>query len=579
MIASLSGARWRVRGAPPEAETRRLARGAGIHPLVAAVLHGRGLVSKAAILDFLGNPDPGALHDPLLLRGMEEAVARIIMARETGERVLVHGDYDVDGVTSAVLVTRALQLIGVSRVTCRIPHRIRDGYGLGPSAAQTAEAGNYGLLIAVDCGTNDLEAVEELNHRGVDVLILDHHLPGPQLPRALALINPRQEGCRYPFTDLCSAGLAFKLAQALHLALQRPFNAPAYASVAALGTVADLVSLEDENRLLVRLGLPHLGQAASPGLRELLRVSGVEEGRPPTAGQVGYHLGPRINAAGRIDSAEVAARLLLTADEDEAREIARQLDLLNARRRLQETELVEQLTAMLQQDPALLDERILVLDGSGWPRGVIGIAASRLVEAYHRPAVVISRDDTSGHGSCRSIKGFNITGALEQSAADLLQRFGGHAMAAGLTVAAERIPQLRKRLQEHCRTHLDEDLLVRRITADAEARPAEIDRGLADDLSRLEPHGMGNPRPVFLVRGLRLEGEPRLLKDQHLKLRLSGEGAGFDALWWRSAELLPGLTSAAGGLDVLARVEINRWGGRESVQLNVSDARPAADSR
>jgi single-stranded-DNA-specific exonuclease len=572
---SLTGKKWRVRTSTTDGAAERLDGHTGIHPLVASILHSRGSGDTAAMLDFLSDPSAENLYDPFLLKGMDRAVERLLGARVGGEKILVHGDYDVDGVTAAVLTKRALDLTGFREVTCFIPHRINDGYGLGPSAVELATAEGCGLLIAVDCGTNDLEAVNQLKSAGIDVLILDHHLPGPVLPDACALVNPSQTDCGYPFKDLCSAGLAFKLAQALHQRLDLHFNAAAYASMAALGTVADLVPLLDENRLLVRLGLDHLRRPSNPGMRELLRVSGVEEGRAPTASQVGFRLAPRINAAGRLDAASTAARLFLTADTDEAGQIARQLDLLNSRRQHQERELVEQLGRLVSEIPDLGQRRILVLDGEEWPRGVIGIAASRMVETHHRPAVVISCRDGVGHGSCRSVPGFNITTALDRVGGRILDRFGGHAMAAGFTLAADKIGLLREKLSDYCSGELDPDLLVPRAMADIVAEPSELDRPLLDQLNRLEPFGMGNPRPVFLVRGLQLAGEPKVLKGQHLKIDLHGGGMTIEAIWWRAGHLVPALAGCTAAVDLLARLELNRWGGRDYVRLNVDDIRPA----
>jgi single-stranded-DNA-specific exonuclease len=570
---SITGKTWTVKTAPGEGKAEQLARNTGVHPLVASILQARGYLSEAAILDFLAEPLPGDLHDPWFLAGMELAVERLLRARDRKEKIIVHGDYDVDGVTAAVLTKRALDLAGFPDVDIFIPHRIDDGYGLTPATARRVAGEGYHLLIAVDCGTSDIDAVQLLNDGGVDVLILDHHQVGSSLPAAVAMINPRQPGCGYPFKDLCSAGLAFKLSQALHLRLGRPFNAAAYASMAALGTIADLVPLRDENRLLVRLGLPHLSRPASPGIRELLQVSGVEEGRAPSAGQVGFHLGPRINAAGRLDSAELAARLFLTGDDEEARQIAHQLDLLNSRRQHQESELVEQLLSEVEATPDMLEERILVMAGQGWPRGVIGIAASRLVETFNRPAVVVSLDDHQGHGSCRSVKGFNITSALEEAAGSILLRFGGHAMAAGLTLETGKVAQFRAALHEYCRRELDPALLVPRASADIEADPSLLERSLLEQLDSMEPFGMGNPRPVFLVRGLRLDGPPVRLKEKHMKMKLRGGGQTIEAIWWRAGHLLPALLSCGDTLDVLGKLELNRWGGRETVRLNISDIR------
>ncbi len=573
---SLTGKLWQVRTTAGSGDAALLARGTGLHPLLASILQARGFLTEASILDVLAEPLPGDLYDPWFLAGMERAVQRLLRARETGERILVHGDYDVDGVTAAVLTKRSLDLTGFINVSIFIPHRIDDGYGLTSTTARRAVEEGYGLLIAVDCGTSDIEAVRLLNESGVDVLILDHHLPGSELPAAHAMVNPKQQGCDYPFKELCSAGLAFKLSQALHLSLGRRFNAAAYASMAALGTVADLVPLRDENRLLVRLGLPHLSLPASPGMRELLRVSGIEDGQAPTAGQVAFHLGPRINAAGRLGSAELAARLFLTSDDDEARQIARQLDLLNSRRRHQESELVELLLSRVESAPRMLEERILVLDGAGWPRGVIGIAASRLVETFGRPAVVISHDGEEAHGSCRSVSGFNITAALEQAGGGILRRFGGHAMAAGLSLETGKVDQLRDSLYRHCRRELDHDLLVPRARADVEASLDQLDRQLLDQLERLEPFGMGNPRPLFLVRGLQLDGAPVPLKGKHLKMMLRGGGLTMEAVWWRSGNMR---LDSTGTVDVLGRLELNRWGGRETVRLSIADIRQSTTDR
>jgi len=573
---SISGRSWQVRPTADQGDCRRLAEETGMHPLVAGILLSRGAVTARQLAGMIAPPDPADLHDPFALSGMDRAVGRLLQALENRERVLVHGDYDVDGITSAVMVKRALDLAGVSRAECFIPHRIDDGYGLSMAAAGRCTDNGFSLLVAVDCGTGDHEAVAALNDAGVDVLILDHHLPGPLLPDAFALVNPKQPGCEYPWKDLCSAGLAFKLAQGLSQRLERPFNAGAWASMAALGTVADMVPLRDENRLIVRLGLEHLRQPANPGMRALLRASGVEEGRAPTAGQVGFRLGPRINAAGRLDSGQTAARLFLTSDPAEAETIARQLDLLNSRRQHQESELVEAIGRRVEASPGLLDERVLVMDGEDWPRGVIGIAASRMVESWHRPAVVISRSDGEGHGSCRSVSGFNITAALEAVADGLLRRYGGHAMAAGFSLSAERIEPFRRRLETHCRKHLDPELLIPRSTADVEALPEQLNRDLCGQLERLEPFGIGNPKPLLLVRGLALASEPSRLRGGHLKLRLRGGGREIEAIWWRSAERLKALMGCAGGLDLQGRLELNRWGGRETVRLSVADARPTA---
>lgn len=576
---SLTGKTWKVRlEGQLDGAVAGLARNTGLHPLAAAILLARGYDTTEAIRGFIADPTDEQFHDPMQLQGMDLTVERLLRAREDGEKILVHGDYDVDGVTAAVLITRSLQLTGFENVHCFIPHRIDDGYGLGRTAAERAAVQGCSLLLAVDCGTSDLDSVNRLNAAGVDVLILDHHLPGPELPNATALVNPKQPDCPYPFKDLCSAGLAFKLSLALHLRLQRPFNAAAYASMAALGTVADLVPLVDENRLLVRLGLDHLRQPKNPGMRELLQVSGVDPGRAPSAGQVGFRVAPRINAAGRLASADLAAQLFLTADPGKARQIARQLDLLNTRRQSQERELVESLHRLVKASPEMLKDRILVLDGESWPRGVIGIAASRLVESYHRPVVVISRDGGVGHGSCRSVPGFNITAALGMTAENVLDRFGGHAMAAGFSLDAANIPRLRQCLVDHCRRELEEQLMVPRSSADIEVGPLDLDRPLLDSLSSLEPFGMGNPRPVFLVRDLHLSADPVMLKDQHLKLQMGGGERTIEAIWWRSGHLLDQLTGCGRSIDVLGKLELNRWGGRETLRLNVSDIRPGGSS-
>lgn len=574
---SLTNKTWSVKiGGPPDSHAVRLAADTGLHPLAAAILIARGHDTGTAARRFVGPPDLDHFHNPMMLHGMDSAVDRILRAREQGERVLVHGDYDVDGVTSAVLVTRTLQLNGIVHVQCFVPHRIDDGYGLGRSAAERAVSDGCTLLVAVDCGTSDLEAVQHLRDSGVDVVILDHHLPGSQLPQATALVNPKQPGCSYPFKDLCSAGLALKLSQALHIRLGKTFNASAYASMAALGTVADLVPLIDENRLIVRLGLDHLRHPSNIGMRELLRICRVEPGQAPTAGQIGFGLAPRINAAGRLASADLAATLFLSADPGKAGLIARKLDLLNTRRQTREKDLVEQLYQQVEATPRCLDQRILVLSGKDWPRGVIGIAASRLVDTYHLPAVVISIDGDVGHGSCRSVPGFNITAALESAASGVLDRFGGHTMAAGFSLAASNIPRLRNHLFDHCRKEVDPELLVPRASADIEVHPADLNRSLLDALNLLEPFGMGNPRPQFMIRGLSLAEDPVSLKGQHLKLKLKHSQGAIEAIWWRSGQYLEPLKACTGAIDVLAKLELNSWAGRETLRLTLSDVRPAS---
>jgi single-stranded-DNA-specific exonuclease len=488
---------------------------------LARLLVMRGIVDPDAAERFL-TPSLAHLHSPYLMLGMKAAVDRLDAAIERKEGVLIYGDYDVDGTTAIVILKTAIELCGGS-ADFHVPHRIKEGYDLRGDVIERAAASGIHLIISVDTGIRAFAAAETAHRLGVDLIVTDHHLPGPDgMPRALAVLNPNQPSCGYPCKTLCGAGVAFKLAQALmERRLADRDQAPllkSFMKVVAIATVADAVPLTGENRVFAKLGLEGLRSAVNPGLRALLEVAQVG-GRPLTSGEVGFRIAPRINAAGRMDVARDVIELFSVKDPVRAREIANKLDQLNADRQAEERRILEAIDSRLQQEPALLDAFCLVIDGDGWHRGVIGITATRVVERYCRPTLVISREGDEAHGSGRSIRAFHLLNALE-SCAPLFTRFGGHAHAVGFSMPAANLPELCTHLDAYARARLTLADFEPTLDLDAEFSVNQITNDLFQALRRLEPFGMGNPEPVFAARNLSLLAPPRVMKQKHVKLKL-----------------------------------------------------------
>jgi len=489
---------------------------------LARLLIMRGIDDPETAERFL-TPSLTHLHSPYLMSGMKSAVDRLDAGIERKEGILIYGDYDVDGTTAIVILKTAIELCGGS-TDFHVPHRIKEGYDLRGDVIKRAAAAGIHLIISVDTGIRAFAAAETARNLGVDLIVTDHHLPGQDgMPTAFAVLNPNQSGCDYPCKALCGAGVAFKLAQALmERRLTHRDQAPllkSFMKVAAIATIADAVPLTGENRVFAKLGLEALRSAVNPGLKALLEVAQVI-GRPLTSGEVGFRIAPRINAAGRMDIASDVIELFSVKDATRAREIANKLDQLNADRQAEERRILEAIHSRLEQEPALLNSFCLVIDGDGWHRGVIGITATRIVERYCRPTLVISRDGDEAHGSGRSIRAFHLLNALE-SCAPLFTRFGGHAHAVGFSMPAANLPELCSRLDGYARARLTLADFEPTLDLDAELPFDQIRPDLFQAIHRLEPFGMGNPEPVFASRDLLLMTPPRVMKEKHVKLRLS----------------------------------------------------------
>jgi single-stranded-DNA-specific exonuclease len=564
---------------------------------LARLLVMRGIVDPETAEHFLA-PSLAHLHSPYSMLGMKAAVERLDAAVERKEGILIYGDYDVDGTTAIVILKTAIELCGGS-ADFHVPHRIKEGYDLRGDVIERAAASGIHLIISVDTGIRAFAAAQTAHRLGVDLIVTDHHLPGPDgMPRALAVLNPNQLGCEYPCKTLCGAGVAFKLAQALmERRLAHRDQAPllkSFMKMAAIATIADAVPLTGENRVFAKLGLEALRSAVNPGLKALLEVAQVG-GRPLTSGEVGFRIAPRINAAGRMDVARDVIELFSVKDAVRAREIANKLDQLNADRQAEERRILEAIDSRLEQDPALLDAFCLVIDGDGWHRGVIGITATRVVERYCRPTLVISRDGDEVHGSGRSIRAFHLLNALE-SCAPLFSRFGGHAHAVGFSMPAANLPELSAHLDGYARARLTLADFEPILDVDAKLPFDEITPELFQALRRLEPFGMGNPEPVFAARNLSLLAPPRVMKEKHVKLKLypkiqelggstvlprlhaqSSNGRQrkqvvYNALGWRmaeriqQAELLPGDT-----LDIAFTLDHNDHPDFGGLELSLRD--------
>ena len=553
---------WKVPSVPPIVP-RSLEKAVG-SKLLAALLHLRGLGGLDDAESFLlGGME--TLHDPFELEDILPAIQRITQAIATREHVAVYGDYDVDGITSACLLTNYLQSRGLTCETY-IPDRLSEGYGLNTGALDSLAAMGVTLVITVDCGVTSLEETAYADTLGIDMIITDHHECRSELPDAVAVVDPKRPDCRYPGTGLAGVGVAFKLVCALDGNTEKMLDR--YGDLLAVGTVADVMPVTGENRYMIRRGLEKLNSPfCQPGLAALMQETGVGDKRL-TASTIGYSLAPRINAAGRLGDTQAAVELLQTSSRRRAEDLARELCDKNRERQNLEMEIWNQaLDMMAGQTP----DAPIVLSGSDWHPGVIGIVASRLTDAYSLPAIMICLDGDKGKGSCRSVGGFNLYEALD-ACQDCLEGFGGHAMAAGLTIRADMVDIFRERLAEYYRTHpsdyvpaLEADLLVN--------DPALLDMACVESLDSLEPCGSGNPRPLLYMENATLDAVTPIGQGKHLRLRLLHLGESYDCVFF--SQTLPALGASVGQqVDIIFSAQINEFRSRRSVQLVISDLRP-----
>ncbi|MGA7409930.1 MAG: single-stranded-DNA-specific exonuclease RecJ [Bryobacteraceae bacterium] len=515
-------ARW-ISPHPDPSAVEQLQRELGVHALAARVLVRRGMGDSEAARRFL-DPDLTSLHDPHLMADMGRAADRLHRAIKTSERILLYGDYDVDGTTSIVILKKAIELLG-GAADFHIPHRLKDGYGMHADVIDAASRNGVRLIVSVDTGIRASAVVEQARGLGIDVIVTDHHLPESTLPPALAVLNPNRRDCPYPEKNLCGAGVALKLIQALLLKSdltpdRQRLLLDSFLKLVAVATVADIVPLTGENRTIVRRGLSGFGTIRNAGLRALLEVAGFARGDLPSANQVAFRLAPRINAAGRMASATDVIELFVTTDEKRARELAQQLDRLNRERQDEEAATVEQILAECDAVPVDDGQRALIFAQPGWHLGVVGIVASRLVERFSRPVFVLttSRDEGYLSGSGRSIPAFHLLEALE-SMPDLFTKFGGHRQAAGLTIPADKVSSFRQRFTDFANQKLSPGDLCPQHTIDATTDFTELTDASVDEVFALAPFGFGNATPLFHATDVEVAGPPRLLSDgKHCKV-------------------------------------------------------------
>jgi single-stranded-DNA-specific exonuclease len=548
----------------------------GVPFVVARLLVQRGLDQPEAAAAFL-DPRVDQLHDPFLLTDMRPAIARLRTAIAQREPIVIHGDYDVDGMTATVILRRAIELLGGS-VSHFVPDRMRDGYGLQASTIERLHAAGAAVIVSVDCGIRAAEAAIRARELGVDLIITDHHEPDLELPRALAVINPKRSDCSYPEKMLAGAGVALKVVQALFTEDERAADLlPHFIKMAAIGTLADVVPLVGENRVIASCGLEGLSTGPhAAGLEALLADSGLL-GRALDSFHVSFMLAPRLNAAGRMSSPELAVDLLLMRGRDEdvrtrARDLARQLSEENGRRQEQEAAILAEARRVIEGDPHIGAQNALVVAGEGWHRGVIGIVASKLVETYHKPAIVLSIEDGVVRGSARSIPAFDLLAGLE-TCADVLDQFGGHKIAAGVTLRADRLDEFRRRFAACANERLSPTDFVPRLRIDAALGLRDISSDVVQGLLRLAPFGAANPKPIFRTSPIDLLTPPKRLKDRHLSLLVKQSGRTFRAMAWRAADQESYLTTNRFGLELAYSLGESEYRGERTTELTVADIR------
>jgi len=572
----MASPRWLI----PEVDDRSalgLANSLRIQPLTARVLLNRGFSDPGAAQRFL-SPSMEHLHDPHLLTGIREAVDRLRTAIACGEKILIYGDYDVDGTVSVVILKKAIELAG-GQASFHVPHRLKDGYGMRAEVIERAASMGVKLIVSVDTGIRATEVVRGARELGIDVIVTDHHLPEAELPPALAVLNPNRHDCSYPDKNLCGAGVAFKLVHALLATLDWPSEKLArmlksFLKLVAVATVADVVPLLGENRVIVKYGLQGLDRVHNPGLRALLEVSGMTGGRPPNARQVAFQIAPRMNAAGRMDDAEKVIRMFLTDDLECARRLASELHSLNQERQETEADIVRLALEECSKVPVTDDQAALVFTGPNWHRGVVGIVASRLVERFCRPVFVLSEENGEAQGSGRSIPAFHLLEALE-SMPDLFSRFGGHRQAAGVSLAADRVSEFRQRFNAWAAQKLTPGDFQPQLSIDALVDLRELTTGPAvEELLSMAPFGFGNPAPVLAILDAEVAASPVIVKERHLRLHLRQKGRNLFSTAWnfaeRAADLPAGARADAAFIVEEDSYSLSRgWGGWAAVLRDV----------
>lgn len=550
-----------------------LASSLGVHPVTARILRSRGIGTAEEGRLFL-SPVLSSMHDPFLLKGMQAAVERVLRAKNSGESICVYGDYDVDGISGTALLVSFLRRVGVI-CSYFIPNRFDDGYGLNEEALKRIIASGATLIISVDCGITSVAEAAFCNKSEIDLIIIDHHTPGEVIPEASAVVNPLQPGCTYPFKMLAGVGVAFNLLVALRSRMRQEGAFAAgdepdlreWLDFVALGTIADVVPLIGQNRLYAFWGLQKLENSRRPGIDALKKVAGVKE--TVSCGQVGFRLAPRLNAAGRMESAVPGVELLLTASFEESAIIAEELDTANAERQAVERSMLEQAVAMIDGSGTYPARKSIVLACQEWHQGVVGIVASRIIERYYRPTILIAIDAHGGaKGSGRSIPGFHLLDALKACSAHL-ERFGGHRYAAGVGLKAENIEGFSAAFEAATCNILGDCELIPLLDIDADVCPGDVDLALVKELQRMEPFGAGNPEPTLMMRGVTVV-ERRIVGDGHLKLRVAAQGQVFNAIAFRQAEC-----QTDGMLDIAFIPECNEWNNTKTLQLRIKAIRRA----
>lgn len=560
---------WVVNNHHDKERVKKLAEEINVPELIAGILFNRGITTFEEAKNFF-RAENAPLNDPFLMLHMDVAVDRVIRAIKDRESIMIYGDYDVDGTTSTSMLYLFLKEIHKGFLSYYIPDRVKEGYGLSPYGIKAAHENGVKLLIAVDCGITAISQVALANEYGIDIIICDHHHPGDTLPSALAILNPKQHECQYPFKELCGVGVAFKLAQAIteKLKLDRELLMQ-HLDLVAIGSAADIVPLIGENRTLVKNGLKLVSEANKVGIRQLVKNANVF-GKAVSTAQIVFSIAPRINAVGRLGDANRAVKLLISKDEAEAVEYASVLESENRNRRDINEVMFLEACEIVEEEFDFEKDKVIVVFKKGWHQGVIGIVASKLVERYYRPAIVIAEADDKGKGSARSVENFDVFQALK-SCEDMMVGYGGHKYAAGLTIELNKIPEFRRRLNEYAEINLPPSDLIPKIQIDAEINLDQIDQRLITLLNLFKPHGPANMRPIFLTSGVQIVGYPQLMNERHIRMKIRQNGAVLDAVGFNLAHHYNKIGVGDKLLDVVYQIDENTWQGRTTVQLKLRD--------